>query len=574
MSTERIIQVADLSFILNSLARVRDDVGIVSGQVEGVEKQVITTRTELAQLEQMVRDFIAADLKAKELQLAETRQVKVRQELETQFGYYGQVRRQATGILQAADIHIVRQETISSATEELMLAAPRYWLAPALVGLAAWLGDKQELARKALAEAVRRDDEKTSLFFALVTRRAGRTPACGTWLDRYLGMQDPLRLDRQTVVLVDALASGVFGAEVRAGCDARIEAWIEELSQRAGFIDEQRRQWNDGLRSKTPRGAHHERYTYLAKFSPTWGRLETSLNDAGVHGKVRDYFAAVFDGAIAPSPNIQAAVDDLLDKLVKNFDDEELPLRREERMCQLIINESGNRAAAQQRFDLETRALDEHVSFTQLLTNAAMHPEVSQASRATQRFAIAMSRHWIRDAHLDLTATMRAQVPGKIDLAIDDWHGQTQAGENEGELVPDLEAHVDRRRDAELDTIKLKPMDWVALGIGCMLFLPGLVSLSWLMMGLGAFGIARFVFARSALKKRKEQTRADYARLKEQSVQALKAALAETVELRRQLAQLDATAVEVTNLLDAISPQQYVLSSHDNVRRVMARPAA
>ena len=48
---------------------------------------------------------------------------------------------------------------------------------PALVALAAWLNDQQDLAQRALAEAIRRDDEKTSLLFSLVSRRAGRLSA-------------------------------------------------------------------------------------------------------------------------------------------------------------------------------------------------------------------------------------------------------------------------------------------------------------------------------------------------------------------------------------------------------------
>src|SRR5437868_2244 len=128
MSSERIIQLADLSMILGSLRSLQGDIGTVSGQVESVGKDLTQTRAELSRLEQAFADFVEADLKAKELSLAETRQVKVRQELESSFGYYGVVRRQATGILQASDIQLVRKETLRSATEELMISAPRYWL--------------------------------------------------------------------------------------------------------------------------------------------------------------------------------------------------------------------------------------------------------------------------------------------------------------------------------------------------------------------------------------------------------------------------------------------------------------
>ncbi|MBK4735244.1 hypothetical protein [Noviherbaspirillum pedocola] len=573
MSTERIIHLADLTFIHNSLRGLHSDISTVSDQVEGVGQQVSTTRSELQQLEQLVRDFIAADMKAKELQLAETRQVKIRQELETKFGYYAEVRRQATGILQAADVSIVRKETITSATEELMLSTPRYWLAPALVALAAWLNDNQGLATKALSEALRRDDEKTSLFFSLVTRRAARGSACATWLDRYFGMQDPTQLDRQTVVLVDALASGVFGPEVRSRCAERIEAWIEELSQRAGFVDEQRTQWNTALRSKIP-SADNDRYGYLSKYSPTWPMLNDVLNGAAMHAIVHSYFSQVFKGAIPPSPNIQAAVDDLLDKLVKNFDDEELPLRRDERLCQLIIDEGGNRTAAANRYALESKALDEQVSFTQLLTNAAMHPEASKASKATQRFAIALSKNWIRDAHLDLTASIRAAVPVDVDLEIEGWKGQTRDGDNESALIPDLENHIEQKKEETIASMKLDIKHWAGLTIGALLIVLGLPSMNWLMILLGAGAVIWFFSAKSGIAKARQKVAEDFAKLKEQSVQILRAALAEVVELRRDFLKRDALSHEVTKLLDGITPQQYVLSSHDNVRQVMAQPTA
>ncbi|MET0264328.1 MAG: hypothetical protein ABW202_01835 [Duganella sp.] len=570
MSTQRIIHLADLAFIENGIRSIRSDVDVVSQQVESVGQEVTNTRSELAALEQLFRDFLAADAMAKELQLAETRQVKIRQELKTTYGYYDVVRRTATGILQAADISVVRQETMTSATEELMLSAPRYWLAPALVALSAWLNDNQPLANKALSEALRRDDEKTTLFFALITRRASRVAASATWMDRYFGMQDPLKLDRQTVVLVDALASGVFGQEVRNKCTERTQGWIEELSQRAGFIEEQRKQWTAGLRSKTPKLDSAQRYSYLKKYSPTWGELDTTLNSAGLNAVVHDHFKNIFDGEIPPSPNIQAAVDQLLEKLVKNFDDEELPLRREDRLCQLVIDERGNRNAAQNRYQLESAALDEQISFTQLLTNAAMHPETSHASRATQRYATALSKAWIKDAHSDITASTRAAVPLQVGFDIEGWKGQTRNGENEADLAASLGAHIDAAEANALAAVKLGLAHWAAVVIGGLFVLVGLPSLNLLLLGLGAGAVIWFFVAKSKLAKTKEAISAKYATVKQQSLEIVKAAVAEVVEWRRDFARRDAVAADVTAFLDGISAQQFVQPSHDKVRQVMA----
>lgn len=574
---ERIIHTADLSAISAGLAHLqsslhalKSDVDAVSENVNIVGQNVNDTRADLARLEGAFKDFVEADLKAKALALAESRVIKIRQELETSFGYYAEVRRHATGILQAADVNIVRQETLKTATEGLMLSAPRYWLAPALVALAAWLCDNKPLAEKALAEAIRRDDEKTSLFFALITRRTQRDEACKIWLDRYFGMQDPLRLDRQSVILIDALASGVFGLQIRAVCSKRIESWVEELSQRPGFLEEQRVQWNDGLRSKTPTINRAERYAYLSKYSPSWSQLNASLNGAAMQAVILAHFQGIFEGEIPPSPNLMAAVDDLLDKLVAKFDDEELPLRRDEALNQLIIDEAGDKTIAQNRYGLESKALEEIQSFTQLLTNAAMHPERAAASRATQRFSIALSRNWIKDAHQDLSASIRAAVPNQIELDIADWRGKTQNGDNEPALSASLAADIDRRRDEALKKVKLHWKNWLGLAIGVAALGYGLFIGSYLLDGIGAIFLIFFFLAWQKNQATKKEISTRYGQLKEQSSQILQATLAETVEWRRDFARRDAMATEVSQFLDGITPEQYLLSTHDTVRRVNA----
>ena len=145
------------------------------------------------------------------------------------------------------------------------------------MALSAWLGDNRDLAQRALAEAIRRDDEKTSLFFALIARRAGRNEVNRTWLDRYFGLQNPYKLNRQTVVMVDALANGVFGVDVTLHCGKRISSWIAELSEQAGFVEAQRVQWGKALLSKAPNKDHAARYPNLQRLCPTWPILNLSL---------------------------------------------------------------------------------------------------------------------------------------------------------------------------------------------------------------------------------------------------------------------------------------------------------
>ena len=95
----------------------------------------------------------------------------IRDKLKDNFGHYDVVRRTATGILQANDLAIVKSSMLSHVTEKQMIETPNYWLTPCLVALAAWINDDKALAERALAEGIRRNDEKTSLFFGLICRR-------------------------------------------------------------------------------------------------------------------------------------------------------------------------------------------------------------------------------------------------------------------------------------------------------------------------------------------------------------------------------------------------------------------
>ncbi len=319
MSDEVRISYADLSGIEKNLARLGNDLNTVQHQVDsvdtrvqGVGQSVNTIEARLVQLADEFEAFVKKDRMAKAVQLAETRLVKVRQALEHEFGHYGEVRRRTTGILQASDIAIVRQETITTVTEELMMSTPRYWLAPCLVAVAAWMDNRQELAERAMGEAIRRDDAKTSLFFALLSRRLGRAGGCRAWLDRFFSLQDPVALPREAVVLIDALASGVFGVEARGACSKVIESWIEELGARAGFLEEQHKQWDRALRSKLSQSSH-DMYAYLPKHSPTWSQLESSLETARLHQTILEFFSSIFSGEILPPPGLVSAVDDQLD---------------------------------------------------------------------------------------------------------------------------------------------------------------------------------------------------------------------------------------------------------------------
>jgi len=563
MSEITAISPADLRAIERYLERIalatRDvhaNVEEVNGRVAHVQSQQATLAHDLAELAGEFASFVQADAKQKSLQLAETRIVKVRQELENTFGYYAEVRRRATGILQALDAGLVTHDTVQHTTEDVMMSAPGYWLAPALVGLAAWIRGDKDTADRAVRECLRRDDYKASLYFLLVLHRYDRRRAAAAWLHRFFSHQNPAGLDREFVVLLDVVANGFFGPEARAVSDQYIGEWLRELSQYPGFLEEQEGRWVTALAGLRP-AIGGEAYATLARCSPTWETLRESLSYAHLHGCVADHFQEIFAGEIVPLPRLATELDLLLKSLVTNFDDEELPLRMKERELQHIIDADGDRQLAERRFAAERQAFAERVSFTALLTNAAMHPEISKASLATRRYGVALSREWIVGAYERLTRKGREIVPLDIVIRIEGWQGVTRDGLNERELLTSLQDHLRRSEQEAAAQITLPVYAMLAPFLGGALLVYGVIQwFSMLAFLVGAGALIYWYVERGNVAKRLAELAERFRRAREDHARSLSQALAEVARYRGEINRLDAEFAATHNYLASISPDQ------------------
>lgn len=181
----------------------------ISAQVEetnsnvcAVDNRVSEVDDSLSALKREFRSYVFEQRKANRLNQAETRVGTIRQKLEKLYGHYDGIRRTVVGILEASDLGLVRQATVTSASEELFISTPRYWLAPCLVALAAWINDNEPLAKLAIKEAIKRNAENSALFFALVTRRADRFAPSLQWVNYYLSLQNEESLNRNALVVL------------------------------------------------------------------------------------------------------------------------------------------------------------------------------------------------------------------------------------------------------------------------------------------------------------------------------------------------------------------------------------
>lgn len=571
--SDRVIEQADLRTIEHNLGAIHNDLQTLDSNVGAVNSNIKVVYDEIGSLAKEFHDFVSVQQRAKRLNQAETRLVKIRQELEKKYGHYDIVRRTTTGILQADDIGIVKKDTISNATEELMISTPGYWLAPCLVALAAWINDQPELAEKAIKEGIKRNDEKTSLFFALICRRADRKEACLKWTQRYLANQDEENLDRKTIIVLDAFASGLFGADTEGVISRQMNEWLQHLEEKPGFTEKQTQQWSEAINLKR-KPIDTSSYTYLRKYSKTWPVLEDILEGAHLHAEMLEYLIGIFEQKVSTA-TVREQLDDILDSLVTDFDDEELPLRKEEKFEQFIVDFRGDESRARQNMNVEQTAFETHKDFTQLLTDAAMKPETAHSSVSTQKFAFALSRDWVMNAYNDVVAQNRMKIPNEIEINVDTFNDTTVDGQNENELLERFSTLVSSERDAELATCVMSSFEQFCLYGGIAVGVIGLVMLLFGNKFLGLIAVIAGVgmvlnhFSKKKDIENKRQNIAErYEKKRSSGSEIIRATLAEVVDFRIEFADKDSESEQVIDFLEQLSPDQYVRKLATSNRRV------
>lgn len=565
--SQQVISYADLSIINSALRSIKSDMSGVHSELGTLNFKQDHLESELVKLADFFADFVEADLKHKALQLAETRQGNLKQDLQIRFGYYAEVRRMATGILQGVDTGIISDDTLKFTTEEVMVKAPGYWLAPALVSLAAWVRNDKSTNEKALHEALKRDDYKTTLFFMMVMRRLARNEASLKWLERYFMHQNPHNLDREFIIILEAVTTGVFPPAARQLMMINAKNWLDQLTQGDTYINEQKLQWVKFFEALGPLSDGN--YPLLEKFSPNWKSLENSLKEAKTHDILDKHFNSIISSSADFSKGVKVQLDEILSLLVTNFDDEELPLQEQVRFNQLIIQMNGDKAAAQAIMDAEKHIFDEQVDFLQLLTNASFNPELSGATKVTQALAVSISQPWIVEAHNTFTAQSRNRIPQYVEILIDDFKTSTKDGSEEIELISKQEEFYKNVLETQLASLSF-PYAGVIIGILIGLLGFWAFSIHTIVAILG-IGIGSVIIWNSInnYKKAKNNILENVAERKTKAKEVLRGCIAETVDYRKEHSTEDNKAQKVSQLLDSITPEDFSSVSKETARNII-----
>ena len=571
--SDKLISRADLSLIEKSLSNLAGSIDYVNNRVDQVDDNVKIVYNEVEKLANEFREYVEMQSLANRKAEAKMNLSAIRDKLKDNFGHYDVVRRTATGILQANDLAIVKSSMLSHVTEKQMIETPNYWLTPCLVALAAWINDDKALAERALAEGIRRNDEKTSLFFGLICRRIGRENSSLKWFARYLEAQDEEKLDRKAVIVLDAFASGLLGNDTENFVYQQIQEWMSNLEAKPGFTERQLDNWKNAINSKRV-PLKSGLYPYLEKYSNTWGNLQDILEGANLNNDLYEYFKKVFEQK-EETKKLKVELDKILDSLVTEFDEEELPLKREEQFEELVVRYNGSESKAHAQMALEKSVYDDYRDFMQLLTDASMNPEESKSSVATQKFATALSRNNIVTAFNDIVAQNRMNVPYDIEINVDTFNDKTQDGEDEEEVLNRFENLVEQEKQADLSKLKLNMFEQFCLFGGAAVVLYGIVksfmdkSFAFITIILGIGLIIYHFTAKQKVQKLIQRTIESYSQKLESGKQIIRATIAEIVDFRIEFSEKDAESKKVLDFFEQIKPEEYIRRLTNSERKII-----
>lgn len=446
-------EVINLGGVERELARLGNKVDALGSHVSSVESQISEVRDDLAALRNDFLTMMEEQRRASALEQAATELVSVRQEMERKFGNYGVVRNTMVGILQATDAALVRKATISTVSEELMISTPDYWLAPVLVALAAWINNNRDLAERAIAEAVRRDNEHSSLAMALICRRNHRTGTCYEWLARYFSTQNAAKIDMDSMVYIDAYVNGIFGPDEKHLCDDYMTRWIGQIqSQTPQFEEKQSQSWAEYFRTYETDGG--SKYPALKAVVKEFGYIDKYLGKINAIEKISTGFEGIRNAEI-DSRTLAEQVDSHLMELVNSDDPKERQLREEEEYLLAVKACEGDVTQARRMVNQRRQEKREQtVSIVEQMTRVAR--DKSRGVDHHKKTALRFLGGYINDGFARYRDEETPDFPQEVTLELDGWSGRATTGDEAAALKSDYTSFMEGQKAAELAELQRK----------------------------------------------------------------------------------------------------------------------
>ncbi|MBE7070208.1 MAG: hypothetical protein E7386_06875 [Ruminococcaceae bacterium] len=387
-----------------------------------------------------VQQFKTGMIQSEEKQIAHENLIRIDQTLKEQFGDHDAIRRTIIGVVRDFDINLVRTSTIKELSEQLWITSSRYWLSYALLAITAWVNDDQGIAKSALAECVRREPPKATLFFCLMNLRFGRNQVARSWFQEYLKTVDPSNLGIDAAIMLQAYLSGLFGSdlELEHRVNTVIRSWINELNAEGQAVQAQQ------LYSKYIE-------TMAVPNAPVW---ENAKDHCSVYNEMQVAYReankpskllALLDEIDVEVDNESTAdfrsrVDKVLNDLVNSYDKEEDELMKERDYFNTIIDFNGRVDEAKASFNEKQKMANNGYNVGERMVQWSVYSRKDEINVRVRKFAMRNTKDWFLNAVEKWFSNANQLAPLDYPITVADWSGISN-GEDAEILVRQMEEY-------------------------------------------------------------------------------------------------------------------------------------
>jgi hypothetical protein len=448
----------EISGLHSRVSGVESSVSKLSGRVDALEKSLLRR---VGELQQTVDDFVTEYRRDRIVQNAYNDLAEARGELEREFGRYQEVRDLASGIIYVVKSGFISRAVILDVTERLAIRTPRYWLAPAILAVAAWLDGDKDRYSDSIKTALALDHSKTALFMTLLLRNQARNEDMREWIGSYLAGLEPTNLPTDFAVVIEAVAGRTLGVDSSPQLVRRMRGWYENAASSRDAEDEEIGQWERNLMGLAPAGDYAEAFPILTRSTPEWELLR-KRHEAGTAIEAADhYFRGRFEEGAEVPADLDGKIGLLLKSLAEDSDPAEDRILQRIRRAEAVI-ETEDQAAAERRVAAEEADRSRALNILSLVTRAAFPAGRRRPPSMTELLAIVMSQRFISAAAEKIEGRHQRPTRVEIDLgqrqcsfscATDDETTPEALRRQAGDLAEQLAGTIDDQATKQRDTL-------------------------------------------------------------------------------------------------------------------------
>ncbi len=541
------ISAANLDAIEKNLGAVANELSGVIGNVRNVNNQVNNVEEKVASLNDEVKNLVKEIRETTIITNARQTIMYNNEMIQKRFGYYDQVRRKTESLIEVSLNSNISVEALVNLKHDLLLNNPNYWLSNALAALTSWMLDDRANTEIELNNAMKKDVKKTSIFFALVNLKLGRTSSSLNWLDKYLSMQNPLSIDKDFVTILDLVAIGEFGSDARISVLNKINDWFKRLNSDREISKKQVDLFTDYIKM------YEETDIVMPYLDTRTSDIHVLKNNLAITSSYLNVFNNLKEIVYKSKSN--KTYEHVLKDLIYEYEEQEQVYQKDNLMNNLIIQCNGNRDEAQRLYDKQEQVYDAKTDLITMLSNIVLYKDSYKVSNETQKIALSLVSKYILEAYEIRNS--------KIDLnpfaiTIKDFNAMTSDGKNGDQIKIDIEKYLHDTYDKEDKDLIIALLIINILGIvGIFVTLNSKLLSTILILILVVGNLVLFL----KMNKRKNTRNKAFLSARNLMFSELEKVMAETVDYKNMINDDMTYYTELLTFLKTLNPDDYIAHS-------------